>query len=115
MIGEGQIVLFKFPQTNQAADKLRPALVLRRLSGQFDDWLICMFSSQLGQEISGFDELIAPSDPDFAVSGLKVPSVIRIARLAIVERSVLRGSIGQIAPERLTRIKLKLGQWITGR
>jgi mRNA interferase MazF len=37
MIDEGQIVLFKFPQTDQKIGKLRPALVLRRLPGQFDD------------------------------------------------------------------------------
>ena len=33
MIAEGQIVLFRFPQTDQEAGKLRPALVLRRLPG----------------------------------------------------------------------------------
>lgn len=42
MIFEGQIVLFRFPQTDQTEGKLRPALVLRRLPGKFDDWLICM-------------------------------------------------------------------------
>jgi mRNA interferase MazF len=115
MIGEGQIVLFRFPQTDQAIPKLRPALVLRRLPGQFEDWLICMISSQLGQEISGFDERIAAGDPDFINSGLRVASVIRIARLAVVEGAVLRGAIGQVAPERLVRIKSKLGQWINGR
>jgi mRNA interferase MazF len=114
MIDEGQIVLFRFPQTDLAAAKLRPALVVRRLPGKFDDWLICMMSSQLGQEISGFDEVIAASDPDFALSGLKVATLIRIARLASVERSVLRGKIGQIGPDRLMRIKSNLGKWITG-
>jgi mRNA interferase MazF len=31
MISEGQIVLFKFPQTDQKEGKLRPALILREL------------------------------------------------------------------------------------
>ncbi len=39
MISEGQIVLFKFPQTDQKEGKLRPALVLRELPGKFNDWL----------------------------------------------------------------------------
>jgi mRNA interferase MazF len=73
-----------------------------------------MMSSQLGQEIRAFDEVISASDPDFAASGLKVATLIRIARLASVERSVLRGKIGQIAPDRLIRIRSKLGQWMTG-
>ena len=33
MIREGQVVLFRFPQTDQVSGKLRPALVLRRLPG----------------------------------------------------------------------------------
>jgi mRNA interferase MazF len=62
MIAEGQIVLFKFPQTDQTVGKLRPALVLRRLPGQFDDWLICMISSQLHQQTPGLDEVITPTN-----------------------------------------------------
>ncbi|MBI4028676.1 MAG: CHASE domain-containing protein [Verrucomicrobia bacterium] len=110
-----QIVLFRFPQTNQATAKLRPSLVLRRLPGPFDDWLICMISSQLEKQIPGFDEVITAKDTDFTTSGLKTDSVIRIARLAVAQRSVLLGAIGQIAPERLTRLKSKLREWMTGR
>jgi mRNA interferase MazF len=69
VIREGQVVLFRFPQTDQSATKLRPALVLRQLPGPFDDWLICMVSSQLAQRIPEFDELIAAFDPDFITSG----------------------------------------------
>ena len=47
MISEGQIVLFKFPQTDQEEGKLRPSLVLRKLPGKFNDWLICMVSSKI--------------------------------------------------------------------
>ena len=47
MISAGQVVLFKFPQTDQKEVKLRPALVLRKLPGIFNDWLVCMISSQL--------------------------------------------------------------------
>lgn len=52
MIAEGQVVLFRFPQTDQTEGSLRPALVLRQLPGQYNDWLICMISSQLHQTIA---------------------------------------------------------------
>ncbi len=52
MISEGQIVLFKFLQTDQKEGKLRPALVLRELPGKFNDWLICMISSNIDLQIS---------------------------------------------------------------
>ena len=67
MITEGQIVLFKFPQTNQIEGKLRPALVLRQLPGQYNDWLICMISSQVDKKIPDFDEIVTPEDSDFKI------------------------------------------------
>lgn len=114
MIQEGQIVLFKFPQTNQTAGKLRPALVIRKLPTLHDDWLICMVSSQLSQQVPEFDEVIKDEDADFLQSGLKTTSIIRIARLAVVNKSVLLGSIGNIGAERLVSIKKKLSAWIIG-
>jgi mRNA interferase MazF len=63
---------------------LRPALVVRKLPGHYQDWLICMISSQLSEEIPGFDEVISPEDVDFNGSGLRVKSLIRTGRLAVV-------------------------------
>ena len=108
----GQIVLFRFPQADLAAGKLRPALLLGRLPGSFDDWLICMISSQTRHFISQFDEFIQEGDSDFIQSGLKVASVIRVGRLAVVSANILLGAIGQISPARLKLIKNRLAKWI---
>ncbi len=112
MIRDGHIVLFKFPQTDQTVGKLRPALVIRRLPGVHDDWLICMISSQLSQQVPDFDEVVNDKDADFKQSGLKTSSVIRISRLAVVNRTVLLGSVGSIGTERLELIKNRLSDWI---
>ena len=112
MIAEGQIVLFRFPLTAQTEGKLRPALVLRQLPGHYNDWLICMISSQLHQEIPDFDEIVRPNDSDFKQAGLKLPSVIRISRLAVVESNMLLGKLGQIDIQRLSFIKQKLSHWL---
>ena len=97
----GQVVLFRFPQTDLDEGKLRPALLLGRLPGDYDDWLICMISSKEKQYVSDFDELVNETDTDFKDSGLKVSSVIRARRLAVVSGDILLGAIGQISPERL--------------
>jgi len=115
MIRERQVVLFRFPQTNQTAGKLRPALVIRKAPGHHDDWLICMISSQFSQEVADFDEIISEKDDDFISSGLKQTSMIRIARLAVVEKTILIGAIGEISVARLNRIKKKLSDWLMGR
>lgn len=108
----GQIALFRFPQADLSEGKLRPALLLNEVPGPYEDWLICMISSQVHQRIDGFDELIEEDDEDFARSGLKVTSVIRMGRLAVVEGAMLEGSIGTISPERMTRIRKRLAEWI---
>jgi len=112
VIREGQVVLFRFPQTDQSGAKLRPALIIRKLPGVHDDWLICVISSQLSQAVADFDELVGREDADFPASGLRMASVIRVGRLAVVERSILVGSVGEISSERLSRIKAKLADWL---
>ena len=109
----GQIVLFRFPQTDLEQGKLRPAMLLGKLPGPYDDWLICMISSQTWHYIQGFDEIIQEDDADFVASGLKAPSVIRVGRLAAVEEQMLLGATGEISSERLKRIKTRLADWLT--
>jgi mRNA interferase MazF len=112
VITPGQIVLFRFPQTDLEQGKVRPALVIVRLPGEFDDWLIYMISTQTRHYLTGFDELIEEDDGDFLRSGLKSISVIRTGRLAVVNAGKLLGATGEIDPERLKRIKANLAIWL---
>jgi len=107
----GQIVLTPFPYTDLSATKLRPVLMLRQAS-HFDDWLVCMVSSQVHQAGTDLDEIISPTDTDFADSGLKVPSVLRLSRLAVLDGSILLGSIGAISEERLWNVRQRLAKWV---
>lgn len=108
----GKTVLFAFPQTDLVPAKLRPALILGKLPGSFDDWLICMISSQTRHCIEGFDDIISVQSPDFSASGLKTESLIRTGRLAVVAGDILLGSIGEISNQRLQRIKSNLIAWL---
>jgi mRNA interferase MazF len=109
----GQVVAFRFPQTDLEEGKLRPALLLGKLPGDYDDWLICMISSQTHRYIAGFDEIVQEDESDFGESGLKVTSVIRVGRLAVVSGEILIGAIGQVSSERLSRVKKHLSDWLS--
>jgi mRNA interferase MazF len=109
----GQVVVFRFPQTDLEEGKLRPALLVGKLPGEYDDWLIGMISSQTRQYVAGFDEIIQENDTDFGESGLKVTSVIRVGRLAVVSGEILIGAIGQVSSERLSRVKKHLSDWLS--
>lgn len=108
----GQIVVTPFPHTDLSGAKLRPVLLLRQASTRFDDWLVCMVSSQLHQTEPSVDDLLTPSDPDFAASGLKAPSVLRLSRLAVLDGTSLIGCIGVIGDARLTSLRQRLAAWI---
>jgi mRNA interferase MazF len=112
MIEEGQIALFPFPQTDLKEGKLRPALIIRQCPTRFEDWLICMISSQIAQYVAMMDDIIDTEAQDFTQTGLKTTSVIRLTRLAVVNQGILVGSIGQISEERLVKLKRRLAQWL---
>lgn len=110
----GQVAILRFPQTDLAIGKPRPVLLIARLPGPYDDWLVSMISTQLQQAIEGFDEVIDQGDDDFHTSGLKMASVIRISRLAVASADLLVGAIGQISPYRMQIIQRRLREWING-
>lgn len=111
MRNAGDIVLFRIPQADLAEGKLRPALLLGKLPGEYDDWLTCMISSQTRQYLPKFDEIVQEGDSDFSRSGLKLESAIRVARLTVIEGEALLWEVGQISSERLKRIKRHLADW----
>ncbi len=112
MKNSGQIVLFEFPQTDQLQGKLHPELMLKNVPGPYNDVLMCMISTQLNRGIKGFNDILHCDDEDFVSSGLKKTSLIRLGRLAVVDRDILVGSIGTISNKRLKRLKNRLINWI---
>ena len=111
----GEIVLIRFPQADLQAGKLRPALILAIAPGNHADLLLALITSREYQAIPQFDEIVAPADADFAPSGLKVRSTIRLARLISVEQSIISARLGQISQKRLDTIKGRLIAWLKGR
>lgn len=87
-------------------------MLLGKLPGEHDDWLVCMISSRVRQQIDGFDEVIKVDDADFGQSGLKTASVIRIGRLIVVEGKLLPGALGTVSTERLQRVRRRLAAWL---
>ena len=108
----GAIVLVRFPQTDLRTGKLRPALVVAIAPGRHADLLLALISSRTHQAVPKFDEIIDPSDSDYAVTGLKAPSVVRLARLASVDASVINARLGNISSKRLQQIRKRMTDWL---
>ena len=99
---ESEVILTPVPQADGKV-KNRPAVLLRELP-PYRDFLVCGVSTQLHHAVNDFDEIISPTDVDFASSGLVTESLIRLGFLAVLPRNNIVGSIGAIAPERHTRL-----------
>jgi len=108
----GDIVLIRFPQADMVAGKLRPALVVAVSPGRYADLLLALITSRVYQAIPEFDEIIDTSDSDYSATGLKVRSVVRLARLTSVDESVVNARLGNISQSRLGQIRERLIAWL---
>jgi len=84
----GNIVLLKFPFTDGMSYKRRPALIIN----DFDDGdiVVCRITSQIYKTKN--DIFV----DDWEKSGLKLPSVIRIHKIATLEKDMVEIIMGQI-------------------
>lgn len=109
-MNQGDVVLTPVPQSNGIL-KNRPAIILREMP-PFRDMLVCGVSTQLHQEVKGFDEVVQPADSDFSATGLKSTSLIRLGFLAVIPRTAIIGSIGRISSERHKRLLRRLSDYL---
>ena len=107
---EGDVALTPLPHAD-GETKARPAILLRQ-APPFGDWLVCGVNTQAHDEVVGFDDVVEPSHSDFAGSGLKAPSLIRLGFLAVLPPKVLLGVIGSISPERHGRLLQHLAAFL---
>jgi mRNA interferase MazF len=98
----GDIVLLKFPFIDGKNFKRRPALIIN----DFDDGdiIVCRITSQIYN--SPFD---VPIDR-WKESGLKLPSVIRVHKLAALEKDLVEATMGKIDDPTKERINIILSK-----
>jgi mRNA interferase MazF len=97
-LARSDVVLTQFPFTDLKGMSLRPALVVSQGSiGQ--DVVLAAISSVIRGQLAFTDYTVDTSHPEFARTGLRVTSVIRLHKLAAVEESVIIRRLGSIGPQ----------------
>lgn len=109
----GDLVLIRLPQLGSGAIKLRPALCLALLPGKYQNVLICGVSTKTADLEPDWDELLDPSDPDYASSGVQRLSAIRLSYLYAADSSEIVRAIGRISRDRLRRLLGRLAARLT--
>jgi mRNA interferase MazF len=107
-MNKGDIVLIPFPFTDLSGIKNRPALILA--DGEIDITVSFITTQLKWQE--DFDVKIEPSQ----TNGLKRTSLIRLTKLATIDKDLVIGKLGNLSQDELTSVDnnlvkiFKLGQ-----
>lgn len=89
-----RIVLVPFPFDDLSGSKLRPALCLTDALTNYQHVIIAFITSQI-QKASEFSDLpLTTTDADFAQTGLKVDSAIRLHRLVTIPTRLIQRQLG---------------------
>ena len=100
----GDIILTPFPFTDLSGNKVRPALILGLKNGG-DDLTVCFISSISQNKIHKFDFLVYPKDKNFPKTGLKLQSIIKVIKIATLDKMVILGKIGVLDNKNLGQVK----------
>jgi mRNA interferase MazF len=97
---KGNIVLIPFPYTDLTGSKLRPALVLTENAL---DVTVSFITTQL-QWQEPTDITLQPQNSN----GIKKASIIRLSKLATIDRSLIIGIIGNLDQMQIAEVNTKL-------
>jgi mRNA interferase MazF len=92
-----KIVLVPFPFDDLTANKVRPAVCLTDEIKPYSHIVLAFITSQVSANASPTDFVIDKSDADFATTGLKVSSTIRLHRLMTVSKSIVLRQLGELS------------------
>jgi mRNA interferase MazF len=84
----GDIVLVKFPFTNNLGFKKRPALIIKDTHD--GDVIVCRITSKL------YDSSYDIELKNWHQNGLQVPLVIRVHKMASLEKSMIDKTLGEV-------------------
>lgn len=101
----GDIILIKFPFTDLTNTKLRPSVVLSNLSS---DLVLSFITSQIKNQEEN-DLILEPSEEN----GLKVSSILKLCKIATLDKSLAIGKIGSLSNEDIEKVKINLIRMIS--
>jgi mRNA interferase MazF len=105
---KGKVVLVPFPFDDLTAEKVRPSLCLTDPIGPHRHVIVAFVTSQIPVAVTASDISLSPSQQDFAATGLRVPSVLRLHRLVTLTTAVIRRELGALSPNLQRDVDRKL-------
>ena len=105
---KGKIVLVPFPFDDLSTTKVRPAVCLTNPIGVHRHVILAFITSVIPTDLMATDIVLDTSNPDFAATGLKVSSAIRLHRLMTVSTALIKRELGILSSDTQDQITKKL-------
>jgi mRNA interferase MazF len=104
----GKVVLVPFPFDDLTTNKMRPAVCLTEPLGPHRHVILAFINSQGLPDLLDSDLLLAASHTDFAATGLRVTSTVRLHRLMTTTTHIIQRELGELSPMLWTQAVSKL-------
>lgn len=106
-VPKGSIILIDFPFSDLYGEKLRPALVLYE---GYLDVTVAAITSETPQRLLLTDLLIFECTPSFGSTGLKNTSIILMDKIATLEKTFIKGILGEADADLKRQVNAKIVQ-----
>jgi mRNA interferase MazF len=96
---KGKIVLIQFPFDNLSSSKVRPAYCLTNSIGIYQHIIFALITSRIPETPLNTDIILKPEHPDFANTGLRQGSTLRLDHLVTLRQSMIQRELGSFPLE----------------
>jgi len=104
----GKVVLVPFPFDDLSATKARPAVCLTNPIGPHRHAVLAFISSRIPADLLETDIVLDSRQTDFAMTGLRVSSTLRLHRLMTITTTLIQRELGELSPRVLREVADKL-------
>ena len=103
-----RVVLVPFPFDDLSGSKVRPAVCLTDAVGPHRHVVLAFITSAVPPTLEPTDVLLDPSSADFARSGLRVRSALRLHRMVTVSATIIQRQLGVLTPNLEAQVQQRL-------
>jgi len=103
-----KVVLVPFPFDDLSATKTRPAVCLTEPIGPHRHVVVAFITSQVASLPLDSDLVLDPASPDFAATGLRTRSTLRLHRMMTVVTSMIQRELGELTPALQSEVDRRL-------
>ena len=103
-----RVILVPFPFDDLTGSKVRPAVCLTDAVGAHRHVVLAFITSVVPSKLEPTDLLLEPSSTDFAGTGLRVRSALRLHRMVTVSATIIQRQLGVLPLKIQGEIKQRL-------